>query len=58
MFVFRRPVPAVEEEREQTEFELDVKFLRERQRREFRFVEELHENFVYFFFAFQGNSIG
>lgn len=31
----RRPVPAVEEEREQAEFELDVKFLRERQRREF-----------------------
>lgn len=30
-----RPVPAVEEEREQTEFELDVKFLRERQRRKF-----------------------
>ena len=30
---FRRPVPAVEEEREQAEFEMDVKFLRERQRR-------------------------
>ncbi|CAF4453793.1 unnamed protein product [Adineta steineri] len=32
---FRRPVPAVEEEREQAEFETDVKFLRERQRRKF-----------------------
>jgi hypothetical protein len=30
---FRRPVPAVEEEREQAEFETDIKFLRERQRR-------------------------
>lgn len=29
----RRPVPAVEEEREQAEFEMDVKFLRERERR-------------------------
>lgn len=34
---FRRPVPAVEEEREQVEFEADVKLLRERQRR--RFIE-------------------
>ena len=31
--IFRRPVPAVEEEREQAEFEMDIKFLRERQRR-------------------------
>ncbi|CAF1417577.1 unnamed protein product [Adineta steineri] len=30
-----RPVPAVEEEREQAEFETDIKFLRERQRRKF-----------------------
>ncbi|CAF4475298.1 unnamed protein product [Rotaria socialis] len=30
-----RPVPAVEEEREQAEFEVDIKFLRERQRRKF-----------------------
>jgi len=30
-----RPVPAVEEEREQAEFEIDVKLLRERQRRKF-----------------------
>jgi hypothetical protein len=30
---FRRPVPAVEEVREQVAFEVDVKFLRERQRR-------------------------
>ncbi|UJR20989.1 hypothetical protein I4U23_024091 [Adineta vaga] len=30
-----RPVPAVEEEREQVEFETDVKMLRERQRRKF-----------------------
>lgn len=30
-----RPVPPVEEEREQVEFETDIKFLRERQRRKF-----------------------
>ncbi|CAF0842110.1 unnamed protein product [Adineta ricciae] len=30
-----RPVPAVEEEREQVEFENDIKLLRERQRRKF-----------------------
>lgn len=32
---YRRPVPAVQEEREQAEFEIDVKLLRERERRRF-----------------------
>ncbi|CAF4549097.1 unnamed protein product, partial [Didymodactylos carnosus] len=33
--MFRRPVPEVVEVREQAEFELDIKSLRERQRRKF-----------------------
>ena len=37
-FHFRRPVPPVEQEREQAEFETDIKFLRERERRMYHLV--------------------
>ena len=52
---FRRPVPAVEEEREQAEFEIDVKFLRERQRRMLDEEDFIQSNLC--FFSVQGNSI-
>ena len=54
-FLSRRPVPAVEEEREQAEFENDIKLLRERQRREIKFI--LKHDFIDVFFCLQVNSI-
>ena len=56
---FRRPVPAVEEEREQAEFEMDIKFLRERQRRRLIRIFSSHEKQTNkLFLCVQVNSIG